>query len=54
MRETAIFTSGFMLNPNEPQETAEAERLNQRLVYRAINTANDPDNIMNPGKILQV
>ena len=48
------FYVGFMLNPNEPQETAEAERLNQRLVYRAINTANDPDNIMNPGKILQV
>jgi D-lactate dehydrogenase (cytochrome) len=26
-----------MLNPNEPKEMAEAERLNQRLVYRALS-----------------
>ena len=31
------FHVGFMLNPNEPREMAEAERLNQRLVYRALS-----------------
>ena len=82
------FHVGFMINPNEPKEITEAERLNQRLVHRAllldgtctgehgigcgkinfliaehgeavsvmraIKTVIDPDNIMNPGKILRV
>jgi D-lactate dehydrogenase (cytochrome) len=81
------FHVGFMLNPKEPKEMAEAERLNQQLLYRAlsldgtctgehgigcgkidflsaehgeamsvmraIKTAIDPDNIMNPGKIFR-
>jgi D-lactate dehydrogenase (cytochrome) len=31
------FHVGFMLNPNEPRDMAEAERLNQRIVYRALS-----------------
>jgi D-lactate dehydrogenase (cytochrome) len=31
------FHVAFMLNPNEPKEMAEAERLNQRLVQRALS-----------------
>ena len=82
------FHVGFVLNPNDPKEMAEAERLNQQLVHRAlsldgtctgehgigcgkidsllaehgaavsvmraIKTAIDPDDLMNPGKILRV
>jgi FAD/FMN-containing dehydrogenase len=82
------FHVGFNLLPNDPKEMAEAKRLNERLVYRAlaldgtctgehgigcgkiefllaehgeavsvmraIKRSIDPDNIMNPGKILEV
>ena len=83
------FHVAFNLLPNDPKEMAEAKRLNERLVYRAlaldgtctgehgigcgkiefllaehgeaavsvmraIKRTIDPDNIMNPGKILEV
>jgi D-lactate dehydrogenase (cytochrome) len=82
------FHIGFVLNPNDPKEVAEAERLSQLLVHRAlslggtctgehgvgcgkidfllaehgegvtvmraIKAAIDPDNLMNPGKILRI
>lgn len=82
------FHLGIVLDPNDPREVAEAERLNDRLVrralaldgtcsgehgvdygkidflvaehgeaitvMRAIKQAIDPDNLMNPGKILRV
>ena len=78
----------FVLNPNDPREMAEAERLNERVVHRALSLGGtctgehgigcgkiefliaehgeaasvmraiknviDPDNIMNPGKILRL
>src|SRR5271166_2430818 len=31
------FHVGIMINPNEPKEIAEAERLNERLVHRALS-----------------
>jgi D-lactate dehydrogenase (cytochrome) len=82
------FHISFVLNPNDPKEIAEAERLSRRLVHRAlsldgtctgehgigcgkidfllaehgeavnvmrtIKAAIDPDNLMNPGKILRI
>jgi D-lactate dehydrogenase (cytochrome) len=36
MLETAIFHVGFYLLPNDQREIAEAQRLNERLVHRAL------------------